>query len=77
MTAAGEDHGARSGRRDPGRLDEDTARGAMAAAERGYEHCQSVFGKEPSRRIQCDLTPRFYGATGFAMPENHSDPNAP
>src|ERR1043166_140662 len=54
---------------DPAHLTEADARRAMGEAERGYEHCLSVFGKEPSGRIECDLTPRFLGATGFASPE--------
>src|SRR4051794_7097777 len=53
---------------DPDRLTAETARGALTAAERGYEHCREVFGHEPSGRILCDLTPDFSGATGFAVP---------
>src|SRR5687767_5184620 len=53
---------------DPDRLSAETARGALAAAERGWEHCRSVFGREPAGRITCELTPRFFGATGFAVP---------
>jgi hypothetical protein len=53
---------------DPDRLTAETARGALAAAERGYEHCREVFGHEPPGRILCDLTPRFTGATGYAVP---------
>lgn len=53
---------------DPERVTSETARGALTAAERGYEHCRGVFGHEPSGRILCDLTPRFTGATGYAVP---------
>src|SRR5438067_893343 len=53
---------------DTERLSAETAREALAAAEKGFEHCRTVFGQVPSSRIQCDLTPAFVGATGFAMP---------
>jgi hypothetical protein len=54
---------------DPARLTEADVRRAMAEAVRGYEHCLKVFGRGPSGRIACDLTPRFLGATGFASPD--------
>jgi hypothetical protein len=54
---------------DPDRLDAATAATAREAVERGYAHCLQVFGTEPRTPIQCDLTPDFMGATGFAVPE--------
>jgi hypothetical protein len=54
---------------DPDRLDAATAATARDAAERGYAHCLRVFGTEPRTPIECDLTPDFLGATGFAVPE--------
>jgi hypothetical protein len=54
---------------DPDRLDPTAAAAARDAAERGYAHCLQVFGKEPRTPIDCDLTPAFLGATGFAVPE--------
>src|SRR5581483_3618297 len=54
---------------DPDRLDSTAATAARDAAERGYAHCLQVFGKEPRTPIECDLTPDFLGATGFAVPE--------
>jgi len=59
-------------RYDPDRLPAEAARQALEAAERGWEHCRSVFGKAPTGRIACDLTPRFFGATGFATPSARS-----
>jgi hypothetical protein len=56
-------------RYDPDRLDAATVAAARDAAERGYAHCLQVFGTEPRTPIECDLTPDFLGATGFAMPE--------
>jgi hypothetical protein len=56
-------------RYDPDRLDATAAAAARDAAERGYAHCVQVFGTEPATPIDCDLTPDFLGATGFAVPQ--------
>lgn len=52
----------------PERLSSEQAEQARTLAERGWEHCEKVFGKTVDRRIKMDLTPDFVGATGFAQP---------
>jgi hypothetical protein len=42
---------------------------AARDAERAYTYNQEWFPTTGPRLIQCDLTPRFFGATGYAQPD--------
>ena len=52
----------------PQRLSEAQAEEARRLAEAGWAHCAKLFGTTPEGKIRLDLTPRFWGATGFARP---------
>src|SRR5690349_5703824 len=49
----------------PGRLSREEAEAAGRQAEAGWAHCQKLFGPTVSGRIHLDLSPNFFGATGF------------
>src|SRR4051812_8175426 len=56
-------------RYDPDRLSATAAAAARDAAEQGYARCARLFPSEPPTPVECDLTPNFAGATGFALPD--------
>jgi hypothetical protein len=58
---------------DTRRLSPDGAEEARRVAEAGWARCEKLFGSAPEGKLRLDLTPNFYGATGFAKP---GDPKA-
>ena len=52
----------------PLRLTAAQAEEARRLAEQGWVHCEKLFGTAPEGKIRLDLTPNFWGATGFARP---------
>jgi hypothetical protein len=53
---------------DPKRLSDDEARNARRFAEEGWARCERLFSVSPKGKLKLDLTPDFFGATGFARP---------
>jgi hypothetical protein len=58
---------------DPQRVSAGQAEEARKVAEQGWEKCERLFGTTPEGKLKLDLSPNFYGATGFARP---GDPKA-
>src|SRR6476619_7100601 len=54
---------------DEAQLTRAQADAAARDAERAYDVNQEMFPGSGPREIQCDFTPRFMGATGYAQPE--------
>jgi hypothetical protein len=54
---------------DEAQLTRAQADAAARDAERAYGSNQEMFPGDGPREIQCDLTPRFMGATGYAQPD--------
>jgi hypothetical protein len=54
---------------DESRLSRPAAEAAAQDAERAYAYNQEQFSSAGPPEIQCDLSPRFMGATGYAQPD--------
>jgi hypothetical protein len=54
---------------DERQLTREEAEAAVRDAERAYEYNEERFSTSGPSLIECDLTPRFFGATGYAQPD--------